>query len=289
MSRRAGRSFLLLMGVGVFLELAAAGVALLGLGTMARCYWAWSPGGAHPPFPSVCRSAIIGAGFHLFVPVVILLGLICVTGVLAGVCGVSLVRSVHKADAILGPCLRTPEVLVTAATLGRAEHVELHDDAHPYALCIGMRQPRIVISTGLVERLDLDEVAAVLAHEEVHRRRRAPLRQLMARMTARALFFVPVLDDLLEIHLVEEEIMADRTSTAIIGRRPLALALGKLSSTPTMAGVAGRVRAMPYRVRALQDGSTPLPRLGFTRAVMSGLFLAALVVLLLWMPLAGLR
>ena len=291
MRRRPGRSFVLLVGVGAGLELGGAAVACFGLDTMARCYWAWLPGGARPRFPLACTRPIAGVGFHLFVPVAFLLGLLCATVILAGVRAVALGRSVRKADLILGP--RVPEVpdkLATAAMRAGAQRVELRHNDEPYALCIGMLHPRVAVSTGLVAHLGRDELAAVLAHEELHRLRLAPLRQLVARVTARGLFFVPLLDDLLEVHLVEEEILADRSAASIVGRRALALALGKLSSAPALVAGAsgfGRVPALPYRVKALQEGSTPLPRLGLPRVVMSGISLAALVVLVAWMPVAG--
>lgn len=293
MTRRPGRSFAVLVGIGAGLELGAAVAAFFGLGTMARCYWAWFPGVGRPRFPWACTRPIAGAGFHLFVPVAILLGVLWTTVVLAGLRAVVLSRSVRRADLVLGR--RVPEVpdeLATAAMLARAERVELRDDDEPFALCIGMLRPRVAVSTGLLRHLGREELAAVLAHEELHRRRRAPLRQLVARVTARALFFVPLLDDLLEVHLVEEEILADRTSSLIVGRRALALALSKLSSSPiSIVGASGfgRVPALPYRVRALEDGSMPLPRLGLPRVVMSGISLGALVVLVVWMPLSGLH
>ncbi len=293
MRRRPGRSFALLVGIGAGLELGGAGVAFFGLETMARCYWAWFPGVTRPRFPLACTRPITGTGFHLFVPVAILLGLLCATVILAGVRGAALAHSMRKADLILGPSApEVPDELAGAAMRARAERVELRDDDEPYALCIGMLRPRIVVSTGLLGHLGREELAAVLAHEELHRRRRAPLRQLVARVTARALFFVPLLDDLLEVHLVEEEILADRTSSAIVGRRPLALALTKLASAPILlAGASGfgRVPALPYRVRALQDGSMPLPQVGLSRMVVSGISLGLLVVLVVWMPLSGLH
>jgi Zn-dependent protease with chaperone function len=291
MRRRSGRSFALLVGIAAGLELGGAGVAFFGLRTMAWCYWAWFPGVTRPRFPLACNRPIAGVGFHLFVPVAVLIGMLCATAILAGVRGVAITWSMRKADLILGS--RMPELsheLADAAMCARAERVELRDDDEPYALCIGMLRPRIVVSSGLLGHLGREELAAVLAHEERHRRRHAPLRQLVARVTARALFFVPLLDDLLEVHLVEEEILADRTSSAIVGRRSLAQALGKLSISPiSVAGASGfgRVPALPYRVRALQDGSMPLPRVGLRRVVVSGISLGVLVVLVVWMPLSG--
>lgn len=290
---RPGRSFALLVGAGVGLELGGAGAACLGIGTVARCEWAFPPGGAGPRFPSACTTPIAGVGFHFFVPAVILVGLLGATVLVAGLHAVALGRSARRADMILGPPLpRLPDDLVGAATRAGAQRVELREDDAPYALCIGALHPRVAVSTGLLAHLSRDEVAAVLAHEELHRRRLAPLRQQVARVITRALFFLPLLGDLLEIHLVEEEILADRRSTAIAGRRALARALGKLAgaaSVATMASGFGRVSALPYRVRALQEGTMPLPPLRLRSVLASAVSLGALVVLVTWMPLAGLR
>jgi hypothetical protein len=84
MRGRPGRSFALLVGLGAGLELGGAGVAFFGLDTMARCYWAWFPGAAQSRFPLACNRPIAGTGFHLFVPVAILLGVLCATVILAG-------------------------------------------------------------------------------------------------------------------------------------------------------------------------------------------------------------
>ena len=152
MRGRPGRSFALLVGIGAGLELGGVGVALVGLDTMARCYWAWLPGAAR--FPLACNRAITGVGFHLFVPVAILLGVLCATVILAGVRAVALALSMRKADVILGPRLpELPDELATAVTLARAERIELRDDAEPYALCIGMLRPRIAVTTGLLRHL----------------------------------------------------------------------------------------------------------------------------------------
>lgn len=294
MRRRPGRSFALLVGMGAVLEFGGAAIAYAGIQTMAQCYyWTWFPGVGQGHFPAACMQPLAGAGFHLFVPVALLLGVLCASAILAGVRAVGLVRSARNADLVLGPCLsELPEALTDAVAQVGGERVELRGDAEPYALCIGVLRPRIAVSTGLVQVLGRDELAAVLAHEELHRRRRAPLRQIAARVIARGLFFVPLLDDLLEVHVVEEEILADRKSAATVGRRPLAAALGKLLSTPSMAAGTsgfGRTSALPYRVKALGEDRMPLPKLGLPRVVASGATLGALVLLMLWMPISGLH
>lgn len=292
MGRRPGRSFALLVGIGAGLEFGGAAIAYFGLHTMAQCYyWPWFPGVGQGRFPAVCMQPLAGAGVHLFVPVALLIGLLCASTVLAGARAFGLLRSSRKADMVLGPPVAAPpDVLADAVAQAGAERVELRQDDEPYAFCIGVLRPRIAVSMGLLQALGLDELAAVLAHEELHRRRRAPLRQIIARVMARALFFMPFLDDLLEVHLVEEEILADRESVTIVGRRPLAEALGKLLSAPSLvfgASGFGRTSALPYRVKALGEGTMPLPKLGLLRAVASGAALGALVLLVAWMPISG--
>lgn len=55
----------------------------------------------------------------------------------------------------------------------------------------GILQPRIIVPLHLIERLDHDELRAVLLHEEEHRRRRDPLRSLLLTTSATVFFFYP--------------------------------------------------------------------------------------------------
>src|SRR5207249_4283404 len=60
------------------------------------------------------------------------------------------------------------------------------------ALCCGMRTPRLLLSTALIDGMTDDELEAVLRHEVAHLRRWDPLRILLARSLARALAFIPI-------------------------------------------------------------------------------------------------
>lgn len=289
--RRIGNSFLALVCAGLVLETAGAASALLGLDTLARCYWAWFPGAGRQP--DVCAEPIPIVGFHLFIPAAILGLLVIGTFLVGSSHALRLYRGVTRLKAQLGPRAPfTPPAVIMAADVASARDVELRDYDHPYAACIGLLRPAIVVSTGLVRSLEPTELVAVLAHEERHRRRRAPLRQLVARATARAFFFLPILDTLVEAHLVDEEVFADREACEVAGRSSLVRALAKLSTangelalTSPIAGAGTLVQ----RLDVLEGGSRAGLALGRARIALSVLFLALLTLVVVWMPVAGPR
>jgi beta-lactamase regulating signal transducer with metallopeptidase domain len=131
--------------------------------------------------------------------------------------------------------------------------------------------------------LSKHEVAAVVAHEHHHLRRRDPLRLLIATALADALFFLPILRRMSERYRALGELAADEAAVKNLqGRAPLASALLKFSeSTESPAVVAG---IDPDRVDHLMGDARAshwrLPRTVFGRsaltlAVMGGLVLLA--------------
>lgn len=102
--------------------------------------------------------------------------------------------------------------------------------AEPQAFCAGFLRPRIYLSEGARDQLEADELRAVLAHEEHHRRRRDPLRLLAARIAGDAFFFVPILRRIAERYAALGELAADEAAVkALRGHGPLASALLKFS------------------------------------------------------------
>ena len=101
------------------------------------------------------------------------------------------------------------------------------EDEQPRAFCAGWISPRVYVSSAAVSRLDEAALDALLAHEFHHARRRDPLRLAVGRVLARALFFVPGLDELVQRQQDLAEFGADETA---------------MSSGPD--GVSGLARAM---------------------------------------------
>lgn len=114
-------------------------------------------------------------------------------------------------------------------TLGTTEiagsDVTLVDDQSPAAFCAGYLRPRIYLSLGARDALTHRELAAVIAHERHHLRRRDPLRTSVARTLAEALFFVPALGRVAERYTDLAELAADEAAVRERGAPTLASAL----------------------------------------------------------------
>lgn len=131
----------------------------------------------------------------------------------------------------------------------------------PAAFCVGLLRPRVVVSAGLLERLEREEQVAVLCHELAHARRREPLKCLLARMAARTFFWLPALNALLERYLLVKELAADREAMGRTSRPALAGALSQVLAQPTPAGAVGMAEFAAVRVDRLFEPATRLPRL----------------------------
>jgi hypothetical protein len=123
----------------------------------------------------------------------------------------------------------TPRLVSQLAhELGLVGRIDVVADARPFSFCYWFRDPRICLSTSLVERLDADELRAVLIHERYHLRQRDPLRVVIARYFAAGLYVVPVVDELATFYALQKEIAADDDAVCHVGVAPLAGALYKL-------------------------------------------------------------
>lgn len=83
------------------------------------------------------------------------------------------------------------------------------EGARPEAFCAGLLRPRVYVSSGALHALDANQLRAVLAHEEHHRRRRDPMRLAVIRVLGTALFFLPVLTALSDRYCSLAELSAD--------------------------------------------------------------------------------
>lgn len=169
---------------------------------------------------------------------------------------------------------RTPPALPRRLGIVLAEHdlgdrVDVVVDRDAYAFSVGFWRPRIMLSTGLLDLLATDELAAVLHHEAYHMKTRDSSKVAVARAAARALFFLPSAKDLADGYRVLKELAADEYAIARLGDRwPLASALSKLArrgqgevAIGAAAGVAGDIT---LRIRQLLENpgevAVPLSR-----------------------------
>ncbi len=149
------------------------------------------------------------------------------------------------------------------------------------AFVSGWLAPRVFVAADLAERLTPDELAAVLAHEAVHLRRRDPLRLFALRALASVFFWLPALRRIAADLEDEWEITADDEAARRFAL-PLATAILRLGGgDPGIAEPAvgfQRADLLPRRIRRLA-GEAPLPTSHVSR---SSLATAAAALLLVW-------
>jgi Zn-dependent protease with chaperone function len=154
------------------------------------------------------------------------------------------------------------------------------DAAEPQAFCAGYIRPRTYLSRGALEQLTSKELRAVVAHELHHLRRRDPLRLLIARALADALFFVPLLGRVSDRYAALGELAADEAAVGRLqGRGALASALLKFSGPG--AEPAPVVAVAPERVdHLLGDAAAGRWGLPPSLAAVSALVMVGLVAVL---------
>jgi hypothetical protein len=159
--------------------------------------------------------------------------------------------------------LRARRLLGTLRASARADsrHSTLHvDQGVPFCFAVGLLRPEVVVSYGLMQHLPGPELAAVVAHEIAHARRRDALLLMLARCAS--FFHLPdtrrrVMEEL-ELSC---EMACDREAANAVGD-PLLVASAIVTTKRLLQGTAAPAgvgianfggRAVEARVRALLD------------------------------------
>jgi len=165
---------------------------------------------------------------------------VCVAVVAGGLALIhQLVATRRMIRRVLGhQIVSSPRIADVARAAGLGDRLTVIDDAHAFAFCHGYGAPQVCISSGLVAVLDDAELLAVLRHEAHHVRYRDPLKILVCRSLASALFFLPLAGALRNGYLAGKELCADDDAARGDGL-PLARALLKLLGASRPAWPAG--------------------------------------------------
>lgn len=270
MTRSADRSFALL----VLLALTSSAILMTLLGTLLRRADELFVRGSARPADIVTVLVLV----------------LAVSGIALGL--ITLFRQLIETVALIRSLLsrRVPTTAGIAALATELEiggRVDLVRDRRPFSFCYWFLRPRICLATGLVERLETDELRAVLLHERYHLRHRDPLRLVIARYFAAGLYVVPVVEELVEHYTVQKEIAADQDAVRTAGGvRALAAALYKVlpDADDVSLGLlvpVGSLSVTEARIDQLVDGSAVplvLSRAGI--ALSGGALVAAMVMAL---------
>lgn len=227
---------------------------------------------------------------------VLVLGLaICGIGLGLG----SLMRQLLATASLIRSLLRRrvptpPAVVRRAGALGMAGRIDVVADRRAFSFCYWFIRPRVCLSTGLLARLEGDELDAVLLHERSHLLRRDPLRLVIARYFAAGLYVVPVVEELVEYYTLEKELEADQDAVHALGDvGPLARALYKVLPDADQLELGlltpvGALSATEARIDQLIDGrALPLRVRPVSVALSGGAILGAAVLALVQANTAG--
>jgi Zn-dependent protease with chaperone function len=151
------------------------------------------------------------------------------------------------------------------------------EGSRPQAFCAGLLRPRVFVSRGAVAALTPDQLDAVLAHEMHHVRRRDPLRLLVARVLADALFFLPVLRRAVDRYGALAEVAADEAALRRTGdrRAPLAAALLAFEAPAARPAVSIAPERVDHLTGQPPRWNLPVAQVAWGAVVLLGLFSAA--------------
>lgn len=190
--------------------------------------------------------------------------------------------------------LPVPDALhEAAAEVGLVDRVEYLDSEEPFSFAYGLARPRVVVSRGLFEESEREELRAVLEHERYHVRRMDPLKVVVARAASAAYFFLPALRGLRSRYAAASELAADRRAIRNCGRGALAGALYRAVRGPSWdelstAAAIGGPELLDVRIRQIESGHEPPVRpvsrvevfaTGVVLAVLGGVLLGTVVAL----------
>ena len=186
---------------------------------------------------------------------------------------------------LLANRLPAPAFLTEAAARAELPDIDFVADERAFAFCYGVLNPRVCVSSGLVELLSPIEMHAVLLHERHHLVSRDPLKVLVSRALGMGLFFLPAAHDLRDRYLVDKEIAADASAAeAVSSEIPLASALLKLLSQgdqglPATVADIGAFNVTEERIqRMLQGGAGGRAYVETRRLLASALVVVAIFV-----------
>jgi Zn-dependent protease with chaperone function len=136
----------------------------------------------------------------------------------------------------------------------------LVEHPQPTAYCVAGRHPTVVLTTGAVQALNPDQLAAVLAHERAHLAAHHHRLLAMARIGRQVLPFLPLMRDadaqvakLVEMH-------ADDVAERASGPAPLATALVALATGSPVPALAAAAVDTVQRIHRLLGPARPLGR-----------------------------
>jgi Zn-dependent protease with chaperone function len=163
------------------------------------------------------------------------------------------------------------------------EKVLIFTQDKPQAFCFGIRNPKIYISTGLIQMMDQKELEVILRHEKYHLEHRDTLTLLLATIVESLFPFFPVVSDFIRVYRTDREVAADKAAMqSLIDKQSLRNVLRKLIqyepvAHPVFLPAIMGVDTLEARIRSMDIIDTTYKKIGLRSM---GVSLLSLFVLL---------
>jgi hypothetical protein len=145
----------------------------------------------------------------------------------------------------------------------------------PLAVTAGLFFPKIIFSSGLIQKLNYDELEAVVLHEMYHQRHKHGLLYILAEAITLAVgFILPVLKDVTAAMKLEFENMADKNALSYQGNPyHIVSALNKLSGQTHQSSFPAFATVVEKRIELLHSEVLTPPAISKNNVVLSlGMF-----------------
>jgi beta-lactamase regulating signal transducer with metallopeptidase domain len=285
MMRGVARSFWAVVAIVLAVE---AFIAVLAIRAVTSDLTCWLSGVEDKLYlHHVCGSTAAGVGYRSWIPALAVL-IVCAATVLAGL--VTLASQYIRTKLALGRLgapIADPGWLSEIASMLHID-VQLCADDRVFCCCAGLLFPKVVLSRGMLELLDVSELTAVLAHEAAHVQHRDPARALAVRCASNALFYLPLTRYLSEKALVASELGADSVAVTVAGQPALVRALldvlGRVRPGLGTVSEMASLDSLDSRIEALRTKTLPRTRPRAMIQLASVVVFAGLLLLGAWLP-----
>lgn len=156
------------------------------------------------------------------------------------------------------------------------QNIIVIDHKHAMAFTVGFRRPIVVLSSGLVELLDQQELEAVIEHESFHQSHYDSAKIFLLQLISQSLWFIPITKWTYHNFKLISELSADeyaikKTGSELgLGSALLKLIKKGFSDNPTPVLVYFSDGAINYRLQQLVDPDQAIPvRIGTISIVIS--------------------
>lgn len=131
--------------------------------------------------------------------------------------------------------LKNSKVNILINSLDLTEKTVIVKSKKRFAFCLGIKNPKIYLSSALVSGLSLKETESVLRHEQYHLENHDTFTMIVASVTQSLIPFFPLFGDFIKKYRVKREIEADKFAVEKLGNSTyLISALKKLLMYPSV-------------------------------------------------------